>query len=57
MHLIHGVQKRDALGKLELSSLQKCTVGVRMLAYGLPADVCDEYVRICETIALVAMRH
>ena len=27
-----------------------------MLTYGLPADACDEYVRIEETIALVAMK-
>ena len=51
------MQKRDALGRLGLSSLQKCTAAIRMLAYGLPADACDEYVRIGETTALVAMRH
>ena len=28
-----------------------------MLAYGLPADACDEYICIGETIALMAMRH
>ena len=64
LHLVHSVcvydpwfvQKRDALGRLGLSSLQKCTAAIRMLAYGLPADACDEYVRIGETTALVAMR-
>ena len=50
------VQKCDALGRLELSSLQKCTAVVWMLAYGLPANVCDEYVRIGETTTLVPMR-
>ena len=65
LHLVNSVcaydpwfvQKRDALGRLGLSGLQKCTAAVRMLAYGLPADACDEYIRIGETIALVAMRH
>ena len=64
LHLVNSVcaydpwfvQKRDALDRLGLSSLQKCTAAVRMLAYGLPTDACDEYIRIGETTALVAMR-
>ncbi|CAK8577217.1 unnamed protein product [Lathyrus sativus] len=39
----------DAIGKMGLSSLQKCTVAIRMLAYGSPVDVVDEYVRIGES--------
>lgn len=37
------VQKSDNLGRLGLSSLQKCTAAIRMLAYGIPADATDEY--------------
>ena len=65
LHLIDSVcatdpwfiQKRDASGRLGLSSLHRCIVGLQMLAYGLLANVCDEYVCIGETIALVAMKH
>ena len=38
--------KTDALGKLGFSSYQKCTAAVRMLAYGIPGDLVDEYVRM-----------
>ena len=36
--------KTDALGKLGFSSYQKCTAATRMLAYGIPGDLVDEYV-------------
>ncbi|KAI5414550.1 hypothetical protein KIW84_040151 [Lathyrus oleraceus] len=39
----------DATGKMGLSPLQKCTSAIRMLAYGSPADLVDEYVRIGES--------
>jgi hypothetical protein len=50
------VQSRDAHGRLDLFSLQKCTAACRMLAYGCLADACDEYCRIGESTALEAMR-
>jgi hypothetical protein len=50
------IQRRDALGRLGLSSLQKCTAALRMLAYGVPADACDEYCRLGESTALEAMK-
>lgn len=37
------IQKQDALGKLGLSSLQKCIATLRMLAYGISANAIDEY--------------
>ena len=43
------VQKRDALDRLGLSTLQKCTAAIKMLAYGLPADACDDYCKLGET--------
>ena len=36
------IQNHDALERLGLSSLQKYTIALRMLAYGLGADACDE---------------
>jgi hypothetical protein len=47
--------KYDAFGRAGLSALQKCVAAIRILAYGVPADAVDEYVRIgesttCETL-------
>ena len=42
-------QKRDGLGKLGLSTLQKCTAAICVLAYGTAADAIDEYLRLGET--------
>ncbi|XP_042065397.1 uncharacterized protein LOC121808900 [Salvia splendens] len=33
------VQKRDATGRLGMSAIQKCTIAMRMLAYGAEADL------------------
>jgi hypothetical protein len=46
------VQRRNAAGRLGLSSFQKMTAAIRMLAYGTTADLCDEYVSIGETITM-----
>uniref|UniRef100_A0A0D3DNG5 DDE Tnp4 domain-containing protein n=1 Tax=Brassica oleracea var. oleracea TaxID=109376 RepID=A0A0D3DNG5_BRAOL len=35
--------------RLGLSALQKCTVAIRVLAYGTAADTVDEYLRLGET--------
>ncbi|CAL5195544.1 unnamed protein product [Lathyrus oleraceus] len=42
----------DATGKMGLSPLQKCTSAIRMLAYGSPADLVDEYVRINKSTSI-----
>ncbi|XP_058181295.1 uncharacterized protein LOC131299732 [Rhododendron vialii] len=43
-------QKKDLVRmKLGLSSLQKVTAALRMLAYGMAADQCDEYLKIGES--------
>lgn len=44
--------RADATGKMGISPLQKCTAAIRMLAYGSPADIVDEYVRIGESTAV-----
>ena len=46
---------REALGRLGFSSYQKCTTDIRMLAYGIPGDLVDEYVRMSETTYLMSM--
>ena len=46
----------DALGRCGLSTLQKVTAVFRMLAYGLPADATDEYVKIGESTAIESMK-
>ena len=49
-------QRRDALGRLGLSTIQKVTAVFRMLAYGLPADATDEYIKIGESTAIESMK-
>ncbi|KAL0790149.1 hypothetical protein Bca101_006395 [Brassica carinata] len=39
-------QKRDGLGRLGLSTLQKCTAAIRVLAYGSAVDAVDEYLML-----------
>jgi len=49
-------QRTDALVVLGLSCLQKVTAAHRILAYGIPTDLTDEYLRIGETIAIESLR-
>ena len=44
--------KADCTGLVGFSSLQKCTVAMRMLAYGAPGDGADDYLRMAESTAL-----
>ncbi|GKE11348.1 putative nuclease HARBI1 [Tanacetum coccineum] len=39
-------QRRDATGRQSLSSLQKCTGAMRVLAYGISFEAVDEYLRM-----------
>ncbi|XP_023901055.2 uncharacterized protein LOC112012916 [Quercus suber] len=48
--------KRNSVNKLGLSSLQKITAALRMLAYGVTGDFIDEYVRIGESTALESLK-
>ena len=48
-------QRKDTTGRLGLSSLQKETTVFRVLAYGLPADATDEYIKIGESTAIESM--
>jgi hypothetical protein len=49
-------QRADAVGQMDLSTLQKCTTTMRMLAYGGAADGTDEYCRLGESTAVEAMK-
>ncbi|KAL9346423.1 hypothetical protein Peur_061276 [Populus x canadensis] len=49
-------QRTDALGVLGLSCLQKVTAAHRILAYGIPADLTDEYLQIGESTVIESLR-
>ncbi|XP_052172117.1 uncharacterized protein LOC127788035 [Diospyros lotus] len=55
-HDQYFVQRFDAVGVPRLSSLQKMTVALRMLAYGSPVDAVDEYVRIDESTTIESLK-
>ncbi|KAL0708213.1 hypothetical protein Bca4012_074639 [Brassica carinata] len=48
-------QRKNAHGRYGLSTLQKCTAAIRMLAYGQAGDTCDEYLRLAESTALLCL--
>ena len=50
------VQKRNAANTIELSSLQKMTAAIRMLAYRVSANFINEYIRIGETTAIKSLK-
>ena len=55
-HDSYFFQKITSASKLGLSSLQKITILLRMLVYGVSGDLIDEYVRIGETTALESLK-
>jgi hypothetical protein len=55
-HDNYFIQKRDNAQRLGLSSLQKITAALRMLAYGVTVDFMDEYVRIGESTAMKSLK-
>ncbi|XP_020263232.1 uncharacterized protein LOC109839215 [Asparagus officinalis] len=50
------VQRRNAAGNLGLSSIQKITAAMRMLAYGVSIDFVDDYVRIGESRTIESVK-
>ena len=48
-------KKRNATKMLSLSSLQKMTITIKMLAYGVTTDLIDEYLRIEKSIAIKSL--
>ncbi|XP_024006867.1 uncharacterized protein LOC112083387 [Eutrema salsugineum] len=55
-HDNYFTQRRDTTGRLGLSPLKRGRAVFRMLAYGLPADATDEYVKIGESTAIESMK-
>ncbi|KAL8542748.1 hypothetical protein ACS0TY_003575 [Phlomoides rotata] len=49
-------QRRNAAGQLGLSTLQKVTTDVRILAYGVPVDATDEYIKIGESTTIECLK-
>ena len=47
----------DAIEKLGLTPLTKCTAAMRMLAYSIAADCVDEYLKIGASTALECMKN
>jgi hypothetical protein len=47
----------DVVGRAGLTTLQKCATVVCILAYGLPVDAVNEYVRIAESTVCEALNH
>ncbi|KAK2649297.1 hypothetical protein Ddye_016786 [Dipteronia dyeriana] len=50
------VQRRDIVGRLGLSTLQKIITVFRMLAYGCPADATNEYIKIGESTTIESLK-
>jgi hypothetical protein len=50
------VQKRNAAGELEHSTYQKVTAALRMLAYGIPADLIDDHLAMGESTAIKCVK-
>ncbi|KAK1692694.1 hypothetical protein QYE76_009391 [Lolium multiflorum] len=49
---LSGLYTKKAIGQSGFSALQKCTVAMRMLAYGAHSDVVDDYLRMAESTTL-----
>jgi hypothetical protein len=55
-HDKYFVQKVNAAGHYGFTCLQKVTAAFRQLAYGVPADYVDEYIRMGESTAIESLR-
>ncbi|XP_050387254.1 uncharacterized protein LOC126803500 [Argentina anserina] len=56
-HNPYFVQMRDTSGRVGFSVEQKLTCAMRMLAYGLIEDLCDEVLDIVESSAMEILQH
>ncbi|XP_028096060.1 uncharacterized protein LOC114295974 [Camellia sinensis] len=55
-HNSYFVQKQDATHVVGLSPLQKMTSAIRILSYGVAADVVNDYIRIRESTAIQSLQ-
>ena len=56
-HDPYFVQTCDTSDRVGCSTEQKLTCAMRMLAYALPADLCDEFLDVAESTALEILKH
>ena len=56
-HDPYFVQTNDAMGRPGFSTEQKLTCAMRMLAYGITADFCDDFLDIAKFTALEVLQH
>ncbi|GAA0147632.1 hypothetical protein LIER_07286 [Lithospermum erythrorhizon] len=50
------ILRYNATKQVGLSPIQKCTATMRILAYGMPGDACDEYVKIGSSTAIECLK-
>ncbi|XP_059636017.1 uncharacterized protein LOC132278226 [Cornus florida] len=50
------IQKPDTLGRMGLIPIQKMTAAIRILAYRISANHCDEYIKISKCIAIESLK-
>ncbi|XP_075475704.1 uncharacterized protein LOC142509858 [Primulina tabacum] len=55
-HDIYFTQRSDSVWRLGLSTIQKTTAALRILASALPADATDEFIKIGESTAIQCMQ-
>ena len=55
-HDNYFMQRRDDVGRLGLSGLQKITVVYRMLTYCMPADATKKYIKIGESTTIESLK-
>jgi hypothetical protein len=56
-HDLYFLQKRNAFSNIGLSSIQKCTSALHILAYRITHDVVDEYCQMGESTIVEEMKH
>ncbi|XP_051220944.1 uncharacterized protein [Lolium perenne] len=56
LHSNYFKQRRNAAGVMGFSAFQKISAAMRVIAYGIPADYTDEYLRIGEDTTTESVR-
>jgi hypothetical protein len=50
-------ERYDATGRADLTALQKCTVALHQLTYGMTINTIDEYLKLEKTTALECLEY
>jgi hypothetical protein len=56
-HDSYFVQHRDACGRMGLSTIQKCTIALKMLSYDVTIDATNDYYCLAETTTTKCLKH